>query len=387
MRRLTLYFSVVGVLLTSTVARAATLQPLNFVSTSCKLGTSNGTQALPWPGCLIQRAIAAATGGDTVVVPDGYWSVTTALSNTTGNFTLQGQSTNARIVFTRAGQWILGTQSSLTNNVKISGLTFDGSQSTSNASPVVIQNCVGCSVSGNTVLGVPNPSLAALQFFGGANTSINANAFMAGPSSGGAQLQLNALGTPSTPVPLNNGYEIAGNYFDSAGILIIGMSNIRIHDNSLVNTTLQNANGISFASAYNGTSRNISITNNSLIGTNNFVAISGVPEDAGGQGFIDGLNISGNVLDATQAFVAVNTYLTGCLSTCTTITRSSDVVVSNNFLKSAWGPSTIELAGGNGAYVQNVTVQGNILVGVGTNVIHTDANTLNMNKANNLGAP
>jgi hypothetical protein len=388
MRTTTVCLCVIAGLLISPLAGAATLQATSFFGTGCLKGTSNGTAGAPWPACAIQRAIAAAAGGDVVNVSDGFWSVSTSLGNTNGNYTLQGQSTAAKLVFTGAGRWTFGTQTAFMSNVNITGLTFDASTSNNGIGAVTIDNCVGCAFTGNIVLGVANVNYAAVLFMGGADTKISSNSFIAGSAaSGGAQLQINALGTPSTSMPTNGGFDVYANNFDSIGLTVIGMSNIRIHDNYVFNTSFANAIGISFAAPYNGLARNVSITNNTLKSTNNFAVISGLPQDAGGQGSIDGLVISGNVIDSTQSYLAVNTYISSCLTSCTTITKSYDVVVSNNTVKSIWGASTIELAGGNGAFVQNVTVQGNILVGVGTNAIHTDANTTNMNKANNLGAP
>ena len=81
----------------------------------------------------------------------------------------------------------------------------------------------------------------------------------------------------------------------------------------------------------------------------------------------------------------MNTYDNNCSSVCTTITKSYNVVVSDNILTSAWTTSTIDLRGGVYGVVENVTAQGNILVG-GTveNPIQTDSHTTTANIANNL---
>jgi hypothetical protein len=381
MRSTMVTLGVIGVVLISASGRAATIRATAFSEV-----THAGTVSDPWPGSAIQLAIAYANGGDVILVKDGIWGVSTPLGNTTGNFTLQGESISATLRFTASGSWTLGTQNSLTNNVKISGLTFDASQSNTGQCPVVINNCVGCVVTGNNVLGVANVNYAALQFFGGASTVISSNTIKAGgPSSGGYQLQINALGV-STLLPVNAGFDVAANYFDSVGLLEIGISDIRIHDNHFVNTTLGNYIGMAFAAPYGGTARNVSITNNMIDGAQmNAATITGLPQDAGGQGTIDGLVITGNVIKSTQSSLAVSTFDQSCLTSCTTITRSYDVVVSNNILQSYWGWSTMELSGGFSGVVENVIAQGNILRGAFgmTNVIHSDETSVK-NIANNV---
>ncbi|HLK90851.1 MAG TPA: hypothetical protein VKZ18_13215, partial [Polyangia bacterium] len=87
--------------------------------------------------------------------------------------------------------------------------------------------------------------------------------------------------------------------------------------------------------------------------------------------------------------LAINSYVDSCFTTCTSITQTFDAVVVNNNLWSYWTGSKIDLRGGTYGVVSNVTVQGNILNGVtsvGPNVIQTDANTTNLNKANNFPA-
>jgi hypothetical protein len=401
MRTTTVCLGALGALLISPLASAATLQAVNFFTdTTIPLNVgdcpkaaldnpnvlADGSAAKPWPACAIKKAIAAAAGGDVVLVSDGYWRVSTALWNKTKNFTLQGESTNARVVFTQTGSWLFGEDTSFIYNARISGLTFDASGSSSNYA-LTIKNCVGCSFTGNYVLGLANVNVAAVLFQGGASTTISSNTIMGGPWTGGAQLQINEFGLPATPLPMNRGFEVSANKFDSVGLLVIGMSNISIHDNYMVNEASPVAIGIEFVASYASIARNVSICNNTLKATSNFAVISGRPQDAGGQGSIDGLVISGNVIDSTQSYLAVNYYLASCLSDCQTINNSYDVVVSNNVLKSAWGWSTIELSGGTYGDVQNVTVLGNILTGVMLGDIHTDANTTNINSANNLIVP
>jgi hypothetical protein len=198
---------------------------------------------------------------------------------------------------------------------------------------------------------------------------------------------LSAIGVTAMAVSMVGASARAGSLVAGSHTCSAPVSNTRIRDNQMVNLAYANAIGMSFAASYGGVTRNLSITNNTLSGTNNFAVITGQPRDGGGQGTIAGLVISGNVINSTSSTLAVNSYLASCLAGCSTITKSHDVVVSNNFVKSYWGHSRIELAGGTYGVVQNVTAQGNILVGVGgtPNVIHTDSNTTNMNKASNLG--
>ncbi|HLK90274.1 MAG TPA: hypothetical protein VKZ18_10290, partial [Polyangia bacterium] len=285
-------------------AGAATIQATSFSTTHA------GTTADPWPGSAIQSAIASAQGGDVVVVADGIWSFTSALGNTNDGFTLKGQSLNAKLVFSGSGSYSLGSSSALSHDIKISSLTFDGSQISSWTNPVSIYNCVDCSFTGNTVLGTANTSLAALIFYGGAGNKIASNSIIAGSSaSGGAQLQINPLAS-SMAIPINSGYDVDGNYFDSVNLLVIGISNLHVHGNTIVNKTLGNYVALFFTSQYGGITpptRNITIDNNTLDGgSSNSVAITGLPQDPGGQGAIDGLVISGNVLRGTGVDLAIN---------------------------------------------------------------------------------
>jgi hypothetical protein len=383
--RSTFWFAILALFAFHGFANAATIQATSFSSSHA------GTTADPWPGSAIQSAIAAAQGGDVVLVANGIWSITSALGNVNEGFTLQGESTDAKLIFSGSGSWTLGASTAFINNVKISGLTFDGSAITGGTNPVAIQNCINCSFTGNLVIGSSNTALATLIFYGGSGNKISSNSVVAGGSaSGGAQLQINAFAV-STPLPENNGYDIDGNYFDSVNLLVIGISNLHIHGNTLVNTTLGNYIAILFAAQYGGINppvRNIEIDHNTVdAGAMNGAVISGVPQDPGGQGAIDGLVIADNVVKATIADIAVNTFDNSCFTTCTSIAQTSDVAIVNNFLTSYWTGSTIDLRGGTYGLVNNVTVQGNILSGatwVGPNVIQTDSNTSNMNKANNL---
>jgi hypothetical protein len=376
-------FVVVVALTVPRLGGAATISSSSFLS--CAPGHA-GTAADPWPGCAIQAAIASAGVGDTVLVGNGYWAFRSNNSNTASGFTLQGESLAATVQFLGAN-WTLGSQSAPTSNVTIRGLTFDGSQSTA-APAIYMENCVNCTFTGNTVIGSSNGNLAALFFEGGANNKITNNTIRSAPgpaggdTGGGAQLQINALG--GTP---NSGFEVSGNTFDSVNILIIGMNHIRIHGNTMGNSVLQNSFAIFIAPAWNGIATGVEIDHNILDGGGvNEAYITGLPQDPGGQGSIIGFIIDGNVVKGTEAKIAVNTFSTSCLSSCTSISDTYDAIVTNNIIESAWGPAVISLDGGTYGVVRNVTVQGNILVGptTGQNIISTDTHTFNANVVNNI---
>src|SRR5262245_20268933 len=164
MRTMTIGVTAIALLCSARWATAATIQATNFSSPHA------GTAADPWPGSAIQSAINAAKGGDVVFVKNGVWNISTPISNNVGNFTLQGQSTDARLVYKNTGGWTLGTQTALINDVRITGLTFDASQLTSGIA-VSITNCVNCAFTGNNVItGAINSQ--ALFFLGGSGVTI-----------------------------------------------------------------------------------------------------------------------------------------------------------------------------------------------------------------------
>src|SRR5262249_17758879 len=82
-----------------------------------------GTVADPWPGTAIQRALMAlpATGG-TVMVADGVWNIDSLLLVDSNNFNLVGQSRNAQLMFTGAGQMWFGSANGI-SNATLSSLT------------------------------------------------------------------------------------------------------------------------------------------------------------------------------------------------------------------------------------------------------------------------
>jgi hypothetical protein len=380
MRTMTISVTTLALLWGARLAAAATI----VASTANHAGTA----ADPWPGSAIQSAIASAKGGDVVLVKTGYWSISTPLSSSISNFTLQGESIDARLVYKDGGSWTLAKASGYVSNVKVTGLTFDAALLTTGTA-VSIQNCVGCTFSANRVI-TGSANSQALFFLGGANVTIASNNIYVGPSNGGGtQLQINSYEVASPPIALNTGYDIYGNLFDATALFIIGMSDIRIHENRLINTKGQ-GQSIAFAAAYTGHARNLVISNNTLdLSNTNFATITGIPEDPNGQGDYDGIVITGNVIKATRASIAISTYDDACLNTCTEITKSHNVTITNNILQSAWIGSEISIAGGLSGIVENAVVQGNILIGpAGShNLVKSDSKTTNANVANNSFLP
>src|SRR5262245_52137982 len=122
-----------SVLLFSLLANASTI--------TVQHNSGSGTSSSPWDGASIATAIASAQVGDVVVVPNGYWLVTSDLANTNGGFTLRGQSrsvsgtsTPQSIVQFNQGSWQLGTYGPTSvSNVSIMDLTIDASHANDNS--------------------------------------------------------------------------------------------------------------------------------------------------------------------------------------------------------------------------------------------------------------
>src|SRR5438309_8166975 len=91
--------------------------------------THAGTVSDPWPGTAIQSALMAlpATGG-TVTVANGVWKIDSLLQlDGVNNFNLVGQSLNAQLMFTGAGQMWFGGAATIggVSNATISTLTIN----------------------------------------------------------------------------------------------------------------------------------------------------------------------------------------------------------------------------------------------------------------------
>jgi hypothetical protein len=319
-----------------------------------------------------------ATGG-TVTVADGVWKIDSLLQlNGVNNFNLVGQSVNAQLMFTGAGQmWFGGvsgvsnaTISTLTINANTLALASDAAMRFSNAQNVSFNN--------NQILGHQNGSIPAVFFEGGSNNQILNNRITAGPQ-GGAPLQLQALG--GTP---NSGFVVSQNTFDSSNLVLIGLNNTKVTNNYFGNQTLNNTIGILIVGPYAGTSQNITIDGNTLVAMNNNAFISGIPNDPGGTSNIDGFSITNNILKAAKTLIAVQSFDPGNFTGNTLIgSNKTNVTITGNQLSSFDG-STIDIRGGPGS-VDKVLVQSNTLQNLTgmQNVILEDADTTNATILNN----
>src|SRR5262249_53756851 len=117
-----------------------------------------GTVSDPWPGTAIQSALMAlpATGG-TVMVADGVWKIDSPLQlNGVNNFKLVGQSRNAQLMFTGAGQmWFNSTlDPAVAMSATISNLTIDANNLpvTSSEGAIRFSNGQNCSFTNNHIL-------------------------------------------------------------------------------------------------------------------------------------------------------------------------------------------------------------------------------------------
>jgi hypothetical protein len=335
--------------------------------------THAGTVSDPWPGSAILSALMAlpATGG-TVMVADGVWNIDSLLQlNGVNNFNLVGQSLNAQLVFTGAGQMWFGSAGDGIANATISTLTINATASPQSA--MRISNAQNVSFNNNQILGDQNGSIPAVFFEGGSNNQILNNTITAG-SGGGAPLQLQALG--GTP---NSGFVVSQNTFDSSGLLLIGLNNTKVTNNYFSNRTLGNFIGIDICGPYAGTSQNITIDGNTLdasIGQNGAV-ISGIPNDPGGTSNIDGFSITNNILKGTVSLIAVQSLDPSNFTDNSLIgSNKTNVTITGNQLSSLWAGSTIDIRGGAGS-VDTVLVQSNTLQNSAgkQNVITEDAHT------------
>src|SRR5262245_14761480 len=230
--------------------------------------THAGTVSDPWPGTAILSALMAlpATGG-TVTVADGVWKIDSLLQlNGVNNFNLVGQSLNAQLMFTGAGQMWFGSAGGGiggVSNATISTLTINANTLTmaSPQSAMRISNAQNVSFNNNQILGHQNASIPAVFFEGGSNNQFLNNTITAGPQ-GGAALQLQALG--GTP---NSGFVVSQNTFDSSSLLLIGLNNTKVTNNYFSNRTLGNAIEILICGPYTGTSQNITIDGNTVDAT------------------------------------------------------------------------------------------------------------------------
>jgi Cadherin-like len=356
--------------------------------------THAGTVSDPWPGTAILSALMAlpATGG-TVMVADGVWKIDSLLQvNGVNNFNLVGQSLNAQLMFTGAGQMWFGSAGGGiggVSNATISTLTINANTLTmaSPQSAMRISNAQNVSFNNNQILGHQNSSISAVFFEGGSNNQFLNNTITAGPQ-GGAPLQLQTLG--GTP---NSGFVVSQNTFDSSNLLLIGLNNTKVTNNYFSNRTLGNSIGIEIIGPYSGTSQNITIDGNTLDasivpGHENGVLISGYPQDPGGTSNIDGLSITNNILKGTRSLIAVQSLDPSNFTDNSLIgSNKTNVTITGNQLSSLWAGSTIDIRGGAGS-VDKVLVQSNTLQNSAgaQNLITEDAHTTNATILLNQGA-
>jgi hypothetical protein len=341
--------------------------------------THAGTVSDPWPGSAILSALMAlpATGG-TVMVADGVWNIDSLLQlNGVNNFNLVGQSLNAQLMFTGAGQMWFGSAGGGiggVSNATISTLTINATASPQSA--MRISNAQNWSFNNNQILGDQNGSIPAVFFEGGSNNQILNNTITAGPQ-GGAPLQLQTLG--GTP---NSGFVVSQNTFDSSNLVLIGLNNTKVTNNYFSNRTLGNTIGIEIAGPYTGTSQNITIDGNTVdatVGSANGAIISGLPQDPGGTSNIDGLSITNNILKGTGSGIAVQSLDPSNFTDNTLIgSNKTNVTITGNQLSSLWTGSSIDIRGGAGS-VDKVLVQSNTLQNSAgaQNVITEDAHLTN----------
>src|SRR5262249_42428897 len=108
-----------------------------------------------------------ATGG-TVTVADGVWKIDSLLQlNGVNNFNLVGQSLNAQLMFTGAGQMWFGRVSGV-SNATISTLTINANALTlASDAAMRVSNAQNVSFNNNHILGHQFGSIPALFFEGG----------------------------------------------------------------------------------------------------------------------------------------------------------------------------------------------------------------------------
>ncbi|HSS40649.1 MAG TPA: hypothetical protein VLT58_17920, partial [Polyangia bacterium] len=124
----------------------------------------------------------------------------------------------------------------------------------------------------------------------------------------------------------------------------------------------------------------IAISGNTINTGGNTCTITGVPQDAGGQGTIDGVTIDHNVLNGVVARISVE----GGNSASAAITKH--VNITNNIVQSFWTAALIDITGGTYGSVNTVSVTGNTLTGpnIGQNQILSDSHTVNSTIQNNI---
>jgi hypothetical protein len=304
------------------------------------------------------------TGG-TVMVADGIWQIDSQFKvNNINNFSLVGQSLNARLKFVGGSGLIwFGSNNLRIRNAKFSTLTIDAGNLSSNMSAIIITSCDDCFLIDSAIIGHPISGVVPMTIEGGNNVQILRN--HVSPSSGyGTSLQVQ-----SGPGPIGttgSGFVIADNTFDSAGITVIGLDNVTIRNNYLHNRMLGQPSGIAVCGPFGGTAHNVIIDGNTVDATvvpgrENAASISGLPNDPGGTSNLDGFYFTNNIVKGTVATIAVETFDQNCLLNCNPLGNKSNVTITGNQLSSLWGGANIDISGGTYGTVDTVLVEGNTL--------------------------
>jgi len=345
-----------------------------------------GTASDPWPGDAIRSALMAlpATGG-TVMVADGIWKIDAVLRFNGSNFNLVGQSLNAQLVFTGAGQMWFGSGSGI-SNATISTLTINANAlpMSSPQAAMRVSNAQNCFFKNNRVLGHQNGAMPAVFFEGGINNQFLDNTLIASPS-GGDLLQLQPLGPTG-----NSGFVVSHNTFDSGMLYVIGLNDVQIRNNTFHNQTLGNYIGLMVSGPFAGVCHDIVVDGNTVdatVGSANQAVIGGLPQDPGGTSNIDGFAITNNTVKGTGSLITAqsmdpNNYSgDGLLGN-----NKTNVTITGNQLNSLWGGAVIDLRGGAGS-VDKVLIQSNTLQNSAgaQNVVKQDAHTTNVSILNNQG--
>jgi hypothetical protein len=337
-----------------------------------------GTMSDPWPGSAIVAAINSlpSTGG-TVMVHNGVWNFTSDQTVLRGNFTLQGASLNAHLIFT-TGSLIVGQYDADIANVTFSTLTLDASNLSTNEQAVQWVRCGGCNLTSSLIYGHTAAALAAFFVNGGSNITVSGNKFTS-LAAGGGQLQINPLSETT-----NSGYLISNNEFDSVNLLIIAVNNIHVTENLMHNPTLASMVGILFSSNLAPTSTYLFDYNtiDTDIGDGGQGAIiSGIPQDPGEAGKISNITIDHNTLSGSPV-IAATYFDPGCVATCPAEDKTYNFRVTNNNLSSSWG-SIIDVSGGDTGLVNGATISGNTFSPAPNNAITKDNHSYNVQIINN----
>ena len=338
-----------------------------------------GTKSDPWPSSAITSAInSLPQSGGTVIVDDGIWLFDSNQVVRRGNFVLQGSSLNAQLIFT-TGTLKIGAEGRDIFDVTISTLTVDQSSADINVLQAVqLWQCNSCELSDSVLYGHSNSSLAVFITFGGSDGSILRNKFLS-RSAGGAQLQINPLVDSS-----NSGFLIANNELDSVNMLLIGMSNIHVTNNTMTNQTLANFIGILFTSTTTpsaGLLFDYNTIDATTRGGGQGAVISGIPQDPGQGGQISNITIDHNTLSASPV-IAATYFDPSCVATCPDETQTYNIRITNNTLTSSWG-SIIDVSGGDSGLVNGAFISGNSFSPAPNNAITQDNHSYNVRIGSN----